>query len=340
MTVVAVQPQIDPWIMGGFCEEKKEYDDDEFDCTWIYHERQQSAMCGLHALNNLVQSSCFSAPELNQIADHLDTVELDLLAVNEDGGVHSEEYQQRVQQGSENASMWGDYSIEVLRYAMQHRFNLDLPHIRQEGIMTDDGGVSRDVTSMEGFICNYQSHWLTIRKINGKYWNLDSMLDRPRWVSHSDLRAKLKTIQDGGGSIFCIPSGLPPVVVSKDDDGLQQQGQDESSWWKERELILAEPELNKYVTNLAWRTAHPNVDEEYLSPEMQQLPMHPVSKISRASITEDNEPILIDLGRQELGRKYIRRPFSTLNQIHYHVPLKTETESHYRRRLYLYPTII
>ena len=34
-------------------------------------------------------------------------------------------------------------------------------------------------TEVEGFICNRAAHWFAIRKINGLYWNLDSMKEKP-----------------------------------------------------------------------------------------------------------------------------------------------------------------
>ena len=62
--------------------------------TWIYHERQQAALCGQHALNNLLQRSVFSPNQLAQIAQQLDREEL---AMYRRG---SPEYYQRLQEGS------------------------------------------------------------------------------------------------------------------------------------------------------------------------------------------------------------------------------------------------
>ncbi|CAF4247878.1 unnamed protein product [Rotaria socialis] len=47
--------------------------------TGIYHEHQQSALCGQHALNNLLQSSVFSVDSLVEIAKHLDNEERNVL---------------------------------------------------------------------------------------------------------------------------------------------------------------------------------------------------------------------------------------------------------------------
>ena len=51
---------------------------------WIYHERQESLLCGKHALNNLLQVSddddnSFTVVSLQQIAERLDQIERELL---------------------------------------------------------------------------------------------------------------------------------------------------------------------------------------------------------------------------------------------------------------------
>lgn len=40
--------------------------------AWVYHEKQESALCGQHCLNNLLQTAYFSAPDLSDIALELD----------------------------------------------------------------------------------------------------------------------------------------------------------------------------------------------------------------------------------------------------------------------------
>jgi hypothetical protein len=53
---------------------------------WIYHERQQASLCGQHALNNLVQACVFQPDALTEIAFHLDNLELQAFANNNEGG--------------------------------------------------------------------------------------------------------------------------------------------------------------------------------------------------------------------------------------------------------------
>jgi hypothetical protein len=48
--------------------------------TYLYHEKQDSALCAVHSLNNLLQGQFFSAIELMDIALKLDREEKALMA--------------------------------------------------------------------------------------------------------------------------------------------------------------------------------------------------------------------------------------------------------------------
>lgn len=135
----------------------------------------------------------------------------------------------RVAEGSGNVDESGNFSIEVLRAALKNKYDLDLPNIRQEGVSQS---VS-DVTEMDGFICNRQSHWFAIRKINGRFWNLNSMEKRPQIISHFKLATEIEQLQVSGYSVFCVPFGLPAPCSSK----AQRQRGKPQFWWKEDDLV-------------------------------------------------------------------------------------------------------
>ena len=151
---------------------------------------------------------------------------------------------QRLAEGSGNVDHSGNFSIEVLRAALKRKYGLELPNIRQEGI-----GDSIEVTEIEGFICNREAHWFAIRKINGRYWNLDSMLPRPMIISHFRLAAEIHGYQNSGYSVFCVPTGLPPPCASKAqrDRGLPQY------WWKEDDLVIGKGESATTAATDPWR---------------------------------------------------------------------------------------
>jgi ataxin-3 len=195
---------------------------------WVYHERQEALLCGQHALNNLVQRNVFSAGSLAEIAEQLDQMELNYMAQNNEGGTQSKDFMKRVAEGSGNVDESGNFSIEVLRSALMNSYNLELPSLRQKGV-----GDARDVTEFEGFICNRSSHWFAIRKINGRFYNLNSTLEQPEIISHFKLAAEMEALQNAGYSVFCVVDSLPPPCTSQEmmESGLLQY------WWREEDLI-------------------------------------------------------------------------------------------------------
>jgi Ataxin-3 len=172
---------------------------------WIYHERQQALLCGQHALNNLVQGPVFSVGQLSEFAHQLDALELEYMAQNNEGGIRSPDYLRRLSEGSGNVDPQGNFSIQVLKTAIQTQYNITLPHL------TDSVLEGKDITQMQGFICHKSDHWFAIREIGGRFWNLNSMLELPVSISHFQLATEMKTWRNQGYTVFCIPSGIPPA---------------------------------------------------------------------------------------------------------------------------------
>ena len=77
------------------------------------------------------------------------------------------------------------------------------------------------------FIINRQEHWLTIRKIGKFWWDLNSCLDTPEYVSDFKLDAYLSEFRARGYTIFIVKGSLP-----------SQRSRDTSlNWHKEHDLI-------------------------------------------------------------------------------------------------------
>lgn len=142
-----------------------------------------------------------------------------------------------MQEGSGNVDPHGNFSIQVLRSALQNKFKLELPNIRQEGIN------QQEPTTMEGFICNKQSHWFAIRKINGKYWNLNSTKERPEVISHFNVATEIEKLIADGYSVFCVSNdvALPSACLSAEEmerrKGNQEFHNVNGNWWRESDLI-------------------------------------------------------------------------------------------------------
>jgi len=150
------------------------------------------------------------------------------MAQNNEGGTSSKDYLKRIQEGSGNVDESGNFSIEVLRSALMNSFSLELVNIRQKDVRD-----KIEVTEIEGFICNRASHWFAIRKINDRFYNLNSTLERPEIISHFKLAAEMQALQDAGYSVFCVLDSLPPPCsgTAMMDSGLPQY------WWKEEDLM-------------------------------------------------------------------------------------------------------
>ena len=102
----------------------------------------------------------------------------------------SKDYLKRIAEGSGNVDEYGNFSIEVLRSALLSQFNLNLTNALHSEIRT------KEITMFDGFICNKASHWFAIRKINDRYWNLNSTLEKPVWISHFRLAAEVEALSD------------------------------------------------------------------------------------------------------------------------------------------------
>ncbi|CAH8490953.1 unnamed protein product [Schistosoma turkestanicum] len=63
--------------------------------------------------------------------------------------------------------------------------------------------------SQNAFICHYQHHWFTIRKLGQQWFNLNSILSKPKLISETYLAIYLAQLKEEGNSIFFITGTLP-----------------------------------------------------------------------------------------------------------------------------------
>ncbi|XP_056638842.1 josephin-like protein isoform X1 [Diorhabda sublineata] len=191
----------------------------------IYHEKQIRELCALHALNNLFQSKgAFLKSELDSICvslspNHWINPHKSMLGL-------------------------GNYDINVIMKALQDR--------GYEVVWFDK---RRDPTclildNISGFILNIPSeykigfftlpiwrrHWVTVRQINGCYYNLDSKLESPQKIGEDqDVLNYLKDeIECKDKEIFLVVTSevsqkqswikdfsIPPAVNGRDADIIQ-----------------------------------------------------------------------------------------------------------------------
>jgi ataxin-3 len=195
----------------------------------VYFEKQASALCGQHALNNLVQRPSFSVENLAQIAQFLDAQERRVMGAGA-GGFGGE--------SSSNVSEAGDFSVQVLSEALRRDFGCRLVPIGNEEVRSEAARLGLDHEN--GFIINRREHWFALRKIRGKLWSLDSMADRPTLVSPFALDALVNEYSTSGSSVFVVRGNDLPEPVNDGDTPDLPKFSNESKWFEEDYLLRLE----------------------------------------------------------------------------------------------------
>lgn len=174
----------------------------------LYHEVQESKLCAVHCVNTVLQGPFFSEFDLAALASDLDRKERQMMLQ----GFDSEE--------SHNVSMDGDFSIQVLQKALEV---WDLQVIPLDCPVAEPAQIDPEFEN--AFICHLQDHWFCIRKVNGEWYNFDSLYAAPEHLSKFYLSAYLDSLKGFGWSIFLVRGNFPrecPISSSEDSNGFGQ----------------------------------------------------------------------------------------------------------------------
>mmetsp|Transcript_46364 Transcript_46364/g.119655 ORF Transcript_46364/g.119655 Transcript_46364/m.119655 type:complete len:228 (-) Transcript_46364:238-921(-) len=173
----------------------------------LFHQQQESQLCALHCINNLVQQDMFSAPDLMHIAETLDAKEKRVL-----GHIDGDEFE------SSNVADDGNFSIQVISEALKA---LDLECVPLSS--PDVSHIAADPTQGHAYICHLHSHWFAIRRVANVFVNLNSSLDEPEIISNTYLSVWLAQLQTEGYSIFLVCGNFPPCpadAILLEEDGI------------------------------------------------------------------------------------------------------------------------
>uniref|UniRef100_A0A0A9FMK8 ubiquitinyl hydrolase 1 n=1 Tax=Arundo donax TaxID=35708 RepID=A0A0A9FMK8_ARUDO len=107
-------------------------------------------------------------------------------------------------EGSHNVSLGGDFSIQVLQKALEV---WDLQVIPLDSPAA--GSSLFDPEQEVAFICHLQDHWFCIRKVNGEWYNFNSLYPAPEHLSKFYLSAFIDTLKGSGWSIFAVRGNFP-----------------------------------------------------------------------------------------------------------------------------------
>lgn len=148
----------------------------------VYHEKQQSACCGRHAINNLLQNAAWTDVELAEVAMGLYENEKALRLQNCDG-VGDRTFIEFVGAGNPYVDDSGNFSVEVLERALEsHRITLT----RARSIESLE-----NVESFQAYLLNRSDHWMSINRIGGHWVDLNSILTAPEHISDFYMSAVL-----------------------------------------------------------------------------------------------------------------------------------------------------
>jgi ataxin-3 len=161
----------------------------------VYWEEQERglALCAVHCLNNLLQGQYFTEADLADIAAEL-TREERLLR----RGASAPE-------DEANAAEDGFFSVEVIHRALEP-FGLLMVSINSEEAKEE----ASDPLRCQGFVCNLREHWFAIRRLDGVFYNLNSLNKKgPERISDFYLTALLDQLRLEAYSIFVVRGGFP-----------------------------------------------------------------------------------------------------------------------------------
>ncbi|KAF8394953.1 hypothetical protein HHK36_018892 [Tetracentron sinense] len=183
----------------------------------LYHEVQESKLCAVHCVNTVLQGPFFSEFDLAALASDLDRMEQQMML---EGGTVSDDFFRFDSEESHNVSMDGDFSIQVLQKALEV---WDLQVIPLSCPVTESAQIDPELEN--SFIRHLQDHWFCIRKVDGEWYNFDSLYAAPEHLSKFYLSAYLDSLKGFGWSIFLVKGNFPrecPISSSEASNGFGQ----------------------------------------------------------------------------------------------------------------------
>ncbi|KAL5227928.1 hypothetical protein ABZP36_016193 [Zizania latifolia] len=171
----------------------------------LYHEVQEGKLCAVHCVNTALQGPFFSEFDLAALAADLDQRERQVMSEGAPGAATIAAGDFLAEgEGSHNVSLGGDFSIQVLQKALEV---WDLQVIPLDSPAA--GSCLFDPELETAFICHLQDHWFCIRKLNGEWYNFNSLYPAPEHLSKFYLSAFIDTLKGSGWSIFAVRGSFP-----------------------------------------------------------------------------------------------------------------------------------
>ena len=166
-------------------------------------------MCAQHCLNFALQGPYFSAIDLAELARKLDEDERQKMAEN---GMESPEYRRFMQQPSGNMDDTGFFSVQVISSALA-LWSLELIPLNSSDPLAR--ACRHDPTQVTAYIFHMENHWFCIRRFNDVWFNLNSLLKRPKYMSSLYLTEYLQQMEQEGYMVFIVKGELPQCIADQ-----------------------------------------------------------------------------------------------------------------------------
>ncbi|KFG50723.1 josephin protein [Toxoplasma gondii p89] len=152
----------------------------------VYWEKQgANRMCALHCINSLLQGPVYDETEMSKIGYDFDRRERQLMAEGMDPAAYKEFFDEE----SGNVAHDGFFNVSVLMECLRKQhvqcLSTSKPEVR---------AVLADPSREEGFILNLNEHWFAIRKVDGTWYNLDSLKPSPVAMTAEQLKSLLTSL--------------------------------------------------------------------------------------------------------------------------------------------------
>lgn len=169
----------------------------------IYHEKQIPNLCGLHAVNNLLQGAVFNRAELDRVGQQLDQQErsMGMTFANGEGNYRGD----------------GFYNVTVLQKGLQSRgFQMD-------AVVSGDWKQDAIKHMHEvGFIFNKDEHWFCYRRFHEEWFMINSTQHRPIHFLGRELGSAVNfAVQDGWG-VYSVRGNFPPCPLENNEAKLNE----------------------------------------------------------------------------------------------------------------------
>lgn len=248
----------------------------------LYHEVQEAKLCAVHCVNTVLQGPFFSEFDLAALAADLDRKERQMMMEGSVAGDFNPEE-------SHNVSLGGDFSIQVLQKALEV---WDLQVIPLDSPVAEPAQIDPELEN--AFICHLQDHWFCIRKVNGEWYNFDSLYAAPEHLSKFYLSAYLDSLKGAGWSIFLVRGNFPkecPLSSSESSNGYGQWLTAEDCVRILKACNSKEKESSRQIGSSTRQQLPPPPDQFVSEAELLAMEDEDLKAAIAASLMDSNPPI-------------------------------------------------